>query len=54
MYYRDITDHKLVVRNLFLYFGSYSCISDLILVLRIYTCLPNLILVLQNMYLYFG
>ena len=46
---------------LILYYGAYSCISDLILVFRIlylyygsYTWITDLILVLQSLFLYFG
>ena len=53
-------DLILVLWSLFLYFGSYSCISDLILVLQIlylsygsYTCVTELILVFQILYLYY-
>ena len=44
-----------------MYYGAYSCISDLILVLqnlflyfRSYTCITELILVFQILYLYYG
>ena len=43
-----------------LYYGSYTCISEHILVLRIlylyyrtYSCVSDLILVLQNLFLYY-
>ena len=51
----------LVLRSLFLHFGSYSFILDLILVFRIlylyfgsYTCITDLILVLRILYLCYG
>ena len=51
----------LVLRNLFLYFGSYTRVTKLILVFRIlylyygtYYCLLDLILVLLNLFLSFG
>ena len=44
-----------------MYFISYTCLTEHILVLRIlylhygtYTCLTDLILILQNLFLYFG
>ena len=44
-----------------MFYGSYNCITELILVFRIlylyyraYTCLMDLILVLQSLFLYFG
>ena len=44
-----------------MYFGSYTCITDFILVLRIlylcyraYSCLADLILVFRILYLYYG
>ena len=44
-----------------MYFGSYTCITELILVLRnlylcyrAYSCISDLILVLQSIFLYFG
>ena len=50
-----------MLQSLFLYFGSYTCISDHILVLRIlylsygsYTCVTELILVFRILYLYYG
>ena len=46
--YSCITEHILVLRILYLYYGAHSCISDLIRVLRIlyvyygtYTCLTD-------------
>ena len=49
-----------MLQSLFLYFGSYTCITELILVLRIlylhfgtYACISNLILVLHNLYLFY-
>ena len=52
-YYRDL--------YLFLYFGSYACITKLILVLqnvylcyRAYSCISDLIHVLRNLYLSYG
>ena len=65
--YTGISEHILVFRilrvlqNLYMYFKSYTCITELILVLLnlywsygTYTCLMELILVLQNLFLYFG
>ena len=53
-------DLILVLQSLFLYFRSYTCITELILVFRIlflyfgsYTCIAELILILQNLYLYY-
>ena len=50
-----------MLQSLFLYFGSYTCITEHILVLRIlylfykaYSCISNLILVLQSIYLSYG
>ena len=44
-----------------MYFRSYTCITELILVFKIlylysitYSCISDLILVLQNLYLYYG
>ena len=54
-------DLILVLRSLFLYFGSYTCITEHILVLRIlylyygaYTCLTDFILVLWSLFLSYG
>ena len=54
-------DLILILRDLFLYFGSYMRITEHILVLRIlylcyiiYSRLSNLILVLRSISLYFG
>ena len=51
----------LVFQILFLYYRTYTCISDLILVLRSlylyfgsYTCITEHILVFQILYLYYG
>ena len=48
----------LVFQILYLYYGTYSCISDLILVLqklflyfRSYTCITNLMPVLRDLFL---
>ena len=50
-----------MLQSLFLYFGSYTCITKLILVLRIlflyfgsYTCITDLIHVLRILYLCYG
>ena len=49
-----------MLRSLFLYFGSYTCITEHILVLwilylcyRAYSCILGLILVLRSLFLYF-
>ena len=54
-------EHILVLWILYLYYEAYSCISDLIRVLRnlylsygTYTCVTKLILVFQILYLYYG
>ena len=54
-------EHILVLWILYLYYGAYSCILDLIRVLRnlylsfgTYTCVTELILVFQILYLYYG
>ena len=50
-----------MLQNLFLYFRSYTCVKELILVFRIlylyyrtYSCISDLILVLQSIFLHFG
>ena len=54
-------EHILVLQILFLYYGAYSGISDLIRVLwnlylsyGTYTCVTELILVFQILYFYYG
>ena len=53
------TEIRLVLRNLYLYYITYSCISDLILILQSiylyfgsYTCITEHIFVLRILYLF--
>ena len=56
--YTSITDFIRVLQNLYLSYGTYTCISEYIIIFRIlslyygaYTCITKLILVLQSIYL---
>ena len=46
-------EHILVLQILYLFYRTYSCISDIILVLR-NTCISDLIHVLQSIYWSYG
>ena len=51
--YTYLTDLILVLHNLFLYYGAYTCIRILYLCYRAYNYLADLILVLQNLYFFY-
>ena len=52
--YTGISEHVLVLRNLYWSYGTYTCLKELIFVYRTYSYLTDLILVLRNLYLSYG
>ena len=49
--YTGISEHVLVLRNLYWSYGTYTGLKELIFVYKTYSYLTDLILVLRNLYL---
>ena len=56
--YTGISEHILVLQNLYWSYGTYTCLTELIRILywfyRVYSGVSDLILVFRSIYMYFG